>query len=129
MYLFFRVHDLDHQRQVGGQAQDFRRVQPAGFAEPHRPAKHRRAGQVQLPSPVHKSPTTTLESKSPIPLTVANTPKAMPCCFLPASSAQSESSKVSSSATFVPPSTKISARAQMLVGSVMMQSDIKADIK
>src|SRR5579871_4375690 len=46
--LVLAVDDLDHQRQVFGQPQDLRRVQPARFAEAHRPAQHGGAGEVQF---------------------------------------------------------------------------------
>jgi hypothetical protein len=42
------AHDFNDQRQVHREPEDFRRVQTAGFAEAHRPAQRRRAGQVQF---------------------------------------------------------------------------------
>ena len=46
--LLLAVHDLDHQRQVHREPEDFGGVQAAGLAEAHRPAQDRGAGQVQL---------------------------------------------------------------------------------
>jgi hypothetical protein len=42
------VDNLDQQRQVFREPQDFRGVQPARLAEPHRTAQHGGAGEVQL---------------------------------------------------------------------------------
>src|SRR5678809_611462 len=42
------VHDLDHDRQVLAEAQDLRGVDAALGAEPHHPAKNRRARETRL---------------------------------------------------------------------------------
>ena len=51
-------------------------------------------------------PTIALDRKSPTPLTVANTPKAIPCCAGSINSAQNKSSSVSSIAICTPPGVK-----------------------
>ncbi len=45
---FLRVDDLDHERQIFGEAQDLRRVQAAGVPESHRAAQHGRAAEMHL---------------------------------------------------------------------------------
>src|SRR5262245_31840848 len=42
------IHDLDDHRQVLRQAQDLRRVEPAGLTETHRAPEHGCAGEVHL---------------------------------------------------------------------------------
>jgi len=68
------------------------------------------------PAAVQSNPTIRLEAKSPRPLTVASSPNATPCCSCGASSAQKESSSVSTIPMKRPPSEKTPASVQTFMG-------------
>ena len=46
--LLLAIHDLDHQRQVQGEPQDFGGVEAAGFSETHGATQYRGTGEVQF---------------------------------------------------------------------------------
>ena len=47
---FLGIDDLDHERQIFGEAQDFRGVQAAGVPESHGAAQHGRAAEMHFAS-------------------------------------------------------------------------------
>src|SRR3972149_2936495 len=51
--LLFRIHDLDHDRQVCRELEELRRMDSGVASEAHRAAENRRAGQVRFSRATH----------------------------------------------------------------------------